>query len=104
MRDRGQARDEIAHIARLDVGTIEERVGKHLEEVARQALIVFRRKRGKLDLKTLGELEEHAHRDWPLIALDKVQIAWRKAELGRHLRLRHVPFLAHAPELAADAN
>ncbi len=45
MRHGGQAGDEVAHIARLHVRAIEERVGEQLDEVGRQALVILGRER-----------------------------------------------------------
>jgi hypothetical protein len=94
--------NELAHVARLHVMLLEDRVRQRFHQVAGQALVAVIGEARDLDPKLVGELHQHTHRHRTAVALDQIEVAGRDAKLTRHVGLREAPFLPQAAQLAAD--
>jgi hypothetical protein len=55
-----------------------------------------------IDVVQLGELQQQSRGDWPLIALEVIEVARADPETLRHVRLRHFALAAEAAQAVSE--
>ena len=86
----GHAWRALRHLGHLAAGhreVTEQRVGEHFGEVAGACRLVVGRETADVDVVDFGQAQQHLGRDWPLVALEQVEVAGRDGKVFGHAGL-----------------
>ena len=75
----GMGVGELAHVALVEIGALQDGVRRGRREVGDELAVAFGGEFAHVDVERLGQRQQNAGGDRTLIAFEQVQIAWRDA-------------------------